>query len=144
MLAAKVAETHLRDLPDWQVAQILNEPDETLPPIIDRVTTSISPDSIMQCLGNQAGALMLDALESATDNKQVKWFLAALLAKQVDISSDSARAMVDTIAGLGIITAQQAVSIKALGESVRYPSWAQHHNVEVTARTVGIARGAKE
>jgi hypothetical protein len=144
MLVAKVAETHLRDLPDWQVAQVLNAPDATLPVIVDKVTTLIGPDSIMQCLGNQAGALLLDALESAVDNKQVKWFLATLRSKQVDISSDSARAMVETIAELGIITAQQVVAIKALGESMRYPSWAQHYNVEVTARTVGIARGAKE
>jgi hypothetical protein len=42
----------------------------------------------------------------------------------------------------GIITTAQANQLKALGEKRHFPSWAEHNEIEVTARTVGLARGA--
>jgi hypothetical protein len=51
------------------------------------------------------------------------------------------RDQMDALAIQGVITAAQADAVKRLGEIRRQPSWAEHNNIEVTARTVGLARG---
>jgi hypothetical protein len=51
--------------------------------------------------------------------------------------------MIDTLAALGHMTQAQATALKALANDVNQ-SWAEHYNIVVTARTVGLARGARE
>jgi hypothetical protein len=60
------------------------------------------------------------------------------------MSDPDARAQIDGLVTAGVLTAANGAKVKAIGEFRRRPSWAEHHKVEVTARTVGLARGAKE
>jgi hypothetical protein len=60
----------------------------------------------------------------------------------LDVGSVVVREQIDGLVPAGIITTAQANQLKALGEKRRYPSWAEHYEIEVTARTVGLARGA--
>jgi hypothetical protein len=60
----------------------------------------------------------------------------------LDVGSVVVREQIDGLVPAGIITTAQANQLKALGEKRRYPSWSEHYEIEVTARTVGLARGA--
>jgi threonine aldolase len=48
----------------------------------------------------------------------------------------------DDLAAATVITATDAQILKASAERRRFPSWAEHNQIEVTARSVGLARGA--
>lgn len=141
LLTEKVAEFDAA-LPDWEVARLLNEPDPALPEEVQIKSRMIGPGLIMETLGADSGAAVLDALEmlSATVPR-VKWAMFLLKGAGVDAGSQVVRNQLDELATQGIITAAQADLVKRLGEIRRYPSWAEHNGIEVTARTVGLARG---
>jgi hypothetical protein len=61
----------------------------------------------------------------------------------VDVSLDSTRAMVDQFATGGIITADQATAIKAMGERSDYPAGAPATEAEVAAARAVLAAQAK-
>ena len=80
-LAEKVQETALASLPDWRVAELLNQPDEDLPEIVELVPRMIGPGTIMNELGATTGAAALDALEAlAAQVPHVKWDLGTVRA----------------------------------------------------------------
>ena len=142
-LAEKVQETALAILPDWRVAEILNQPDDSLPEIVELVPRMIGPGTIMNELGASTGAAALDALEDlAAQVPHVKWAMILMKGGGLDVGSQVVRAQIDGLVPAQIITQAQANQLKALGERRRYPSWAEHYDIEVTARTVGLARGA--
>ena len=142
-LAEKVQETALASLPDWRVAEILNQPDDSLPEIVELVPRMIGPGTIMNELGASTGAAALDALEDlAAQVPHVKWAMILMKGGGLDVGSQVVRAQIDGLVPAQIITQAQANQLKALGERRRYPSWAEHYDIEVTARTVGLARGA--
>jgi hypothetical protein len=142
-LAEKVQETALAALPDWQVAAILNAPDSSLPEILELVPRMIGPGTIMNELGAAAGAAALDALEAlAAQVPHVKWAMILMKGGGLDVGSAVVREQIDGLVPAQIITQAQADQLKALGEKRRFPSWAEHNEIEVTARTVGLARGA--
>ena len=142
-LAEKVAEPALAALPDWQVAAILNAPDASLPEIVELVPRMIGPGTVMNELGAAAGAAALDALESlAAQVPHVKWAMILMKGLGLDVGSAVVREQIDGLVPAGIITTAQANQLKALGEKRHFPSWAEHNEIEVTARTVGLARGA--
>jgi len=141
-LAEKAAEPALAALPDWQVAAILNAPDSSLPEIVELVPRMIGPGTIMNELGAEMGAAALDALETLQAAvPHVKWAMILLKGAGLDVGSAVVRSQIDGLVP-AILTTQQANALKALGEKRRYPSWAEHNEIEVTARTVGLARGA--
>ena len=142
-LAEKVTESALASLPDWRVAEILNQPDDSLPEIVELVPRMIGPGTIMNELGAATGAAALDALEDlAAQVPHVKWAMILMKGGGLDVGSVVVRAQIDGLVPAQIITTAQANQLKALGEKRRYPSWAEHYDIEVTARTVGLARGA--
>lgn len=144
-LANRVTQADVRDLPDWQVADILNAPDPTLPEVVELRSAFAGPGTIMQALGPDAGAQLLDALESmAATVPRVRWAMHIIKGRGLDMSDPRTRAQIDGLVAAGILTVSNGQKIKAIGEVRRYPSWAEHNGVEVTARTVGLARGAKE
>lgn len=144
-LANRVTQADVRDLPDWQVADILNAPDPTLPEVVELRSAFAGPGTIMQALGPDAGAQLLDALESmAATVPRVRWAMHIIRGRGLDMSDPMTRAQIDGLVAAGILTALNGQKMKAIGEVRRYPSWAEHNGVEVTARTVGLARGAKE
>ena len=142
-LAEKVQEPALAILPDWRVAEILNQPDDSLPEIVELVPRMIGPGTIMNELGATTGAAALDALEDlAAQVPHVKWAMILMKGGGLDVGSQVVRDQIDGLVPAQIITTAQANQLKALGEKRRYPSWAEHYDIEVTARTVGLARGA--
>jgi len=144
-LKERVQESDLVNLPDWQVAEILNTADKTLPEIVDIVSVFAGPGTIMQVLGPDAGAAFLDKLEAMAINvPRVKWALHIIKTRGIDVGDSFSRLQIDGLAQAGILTPTQADSIKKIAENRRFPSWAEHNKIEVTARTVGLARGARE
>lgn len=144
-LNAKVTAPDLAALPDWQVADILNAPDPTLPEVVELRSVFAGPGTIMQAIGPEAGAAFLDSLEAMSASvPMVRWAMHIIKLRGLDMSDPAARAQIDGLVATGILTAANGAKIKAIAETRRQPSWAEHHKVEVTARTVGLARGAKE
>lgn len=141
-LAEKVQEPALASLPDWRVAEILNQPDESLPEIVDFVPRLIGPGTIMNEFGAAEGAAALDALETLQSAvPHVKWAMILLKGTGLDVGSPVVRSQIDGLVP-SVLSSSQAQALKVLGEKRRYPSWAEHYGIEVTARTVGLARGA--
>lgn len=132
-------------LPDWQAAEVLNAPDQSLPEIVGLVEYRASPASIMGAIGATEGAALLDRIQQqAATNSLLKWAMVALTGPRgLDIGDPAVRQQIDALTP-AVFTAAQAAAIKALAERRRYPSWAEANGVEVTARSVGLARGAKE
>ena len=145
ILKDRVEQSDLINLPDWQVAEILNRPDSTLDPITEWRKTSIGYGAILEVLGPNAGAAFLDALETLAETlPQIKWALRIIDRGVLDLSSATARAQVQAAISppLNLLTQAQVDALFSLSRRERYPSWAEYHQIEVTARTVGLARGA--
>ena len=144
-LAAKVSAPPLADLPDWRVAEVLNAPDPSLPAIVTLEQTLFGSAGIMAILGPERGAAVLSAIETAAAVDPVMyWVLYILKNGGIDTGHVFIRDGLDGLAAASVMTAAEAETLKATAERRRFPSWAEHNNVEVTARTVGLARGAKE
>ena len=144
-LAAKVSAPPLADLPDWRVAEVLNAPDLSLPEIVTLEQTLFGPAGIMAILGPGRGAAVLSAIETAAAVDPVMyWVLYILKNGGIDTGHVFIRDGLDGLVIASVMTAAEAETLKATAERRRFPSWAEHNNVEVTARTVGLARGAKE
>jgi len=125
----------LADLPDWRVAEVLNAPDLSLPPVV----------TLEQTLLGLAGVMTLSAIETAAASDEVmRWVLYILKNRGVDTGHVFVRDGLDNLAAASVMTVAEAEALKATAERQRFPSWAEHNGVEVTARSVGLARGARE
>lgn len=144
-LADRVRQADVAGKPDWQVADVLNAPDPSLPEIVELVEFRASPASIMGAVGVADGAALLDKIQQqAATNSSLKWAMVALTGPRgLDIGDPAVRRQIDALTP-AVFTAAQAAAIKSLAERRRRPSWAETNGVEVTARSVGLARGAKE
>jgi hypothetical protein len=145
-LQQKITESDLIDLPDWKVAEILNSPDVSLPAITQWNTTSIGFGDIMTILGAEEGAIFLDSLENLGQTySRIKYAMKILEQGIFDISNEIARQQIIIVTQppLSLLTSKQAEDILSTSRSQKHPSWAEYHNIEVTARTVGLAKGGK-
>jgi len=140
LLLERVAQQDLANLPEWQVADILNAPDTSLPVIVSWEKTSIGPGAIMAVLGAVEGASILDTLASST-NPVIRWGMKIIEAGSFDLSLPTSRAQVEELARANIITEGQKDLLFSLSKRERYPSWAEHNNISVDAQSVGLARG---
>lgn len=144
-LHARVTAPDLADLPDWQVADILNTPDPSLPAVVTLERTLVGFGDVLRVLGPDAGAAFLDAVEKLSATvPRLKWALRIMAADGVNMADPVSRDQIDGLVAARLLTAVQGDALKATAERRRFPSWAEHNGVEVTARTVGLARGAKE
>jgi hypothetical protein len=141
-LEERLQEDDVRDLPDWQAAEVLNAPDVSSPEVVVLKSRPFGIGTILEAFGPIAGAGFLNSLEtlSATD-PIIKWSFLLLKEATLDAASPALRGQLDAMAAGGIISSEQAQKIKALAEEKRFPSWAEVNGIEVTARTVGLARG---
>jgi len=128
------------DLPDWQAADVLNQPDTTQTVIVYWVDTNAGPGTIMDTLGPVDGAALLDALDASTD-PVIRWGMDVLRSGKLDIAKQSTRNVLDEMTVQGAITPLQRDELFALSKRERYPSWAEANDTVVNARTVGLARG---
>lgn len=131
-------------LPDWDAARVLNEPDPTLPIIVSWQETKIDPGTVMDLLGATAGASILNSLEQiALTNPVVKWGMRILQTRGLNMALETTRQQMQSFVDIELITAAQRDLLYGLSKRERYPSWAEANNVNVNARSVGLARGAK-
>jgi hypothetical protein len=144
-LIDELSKAKYQSLADWEVSNLLNGPDFTLPPVIGLVKTLAGPGLIMETIGADEGAALLDSMVQLSQvSSPVKWAMKMIVDKDgIDVASLTFRQQLDSLVQIGKIASVNAAKIKALAEVTRHPSWAEHNNVEVTPRTVGLARGGK-
>ena len=147
-LAQKVAEFPT-STPDWEIAAILNAPDPAFP--MKLISKRIGAGTIIETMGIGAvgGGAFISKLRGWAANpgtipaplvnvaKDIAEILPVIDRGDLEIGSAPVRTMIDTLATLG------HMALKALANDVNQ-SWAEHYNIVVTPRTVGLARGAKE
>lgn len=143
-LIARIGQSDLADCPDWQVSDRLNAPDETLPRITEWRSTSVGISAILEALGAEAGAQFLDALQTQSlVNSTRKWMLESIKGRDLDISSMVCRNEIGQLVADKTLTEEQASCIFAISRIEIAQSWAGLYNIEVTARSVGLARGGR-
>jgi hypothetical protein len=143
-LQERLQEDDVKELPDWQTAAVLNAPDASLPEVVTLKSRPFGIGTILEVFGIAAGTQFLDSLEAlSAQNPLLKWSLVLLKDATLDAASPALRAQLDGMVVSDLITVQQADAIKALAEERRVPSWAEANGIEVTARTVGLARGGR-
>ena len=143
-LAARLAEPDLAPLPDWEAAQRLNEPDPTLPAIVEWRPTQIGIGGILDALGPTAGATLLDALETLAETQPtIRWGLEMIRNDGVDLARPSARSQLAALVAGGVLQQSEADALLALSRVERHPSWAEAAGIHVDARAVGLARGGR-
>ena len=143
-LTERLAQPDVADLPDWEAAQRLNEPDPLLSAVETWDVTSIGIGSILDALGPSAGAQLLDALETLSATQPVvRWGLELIRGSGLDLSRPSARAQLATLVAGGVLTQTEADALLALSRRTRHPSWAEANGIVVDARAVGLARGGR-
>jgi hypothetical protein len=143
-LADRLAQPDLADLPDWQAAAALNQPDPSLPAVETWERTQIGIGSILDTLGPTAGATFLDALEVLAETTPVvRWGLELIRGSGLDLSRPSARSQLATLVAGRILQPAEGEALLALSRRTRRPSWAEANGVTVDARAVGLARGGR-
>ena len=141
-LLERINQSDLINKPDWEVADILNASDESLPVIITPNPTEAGIGTIMIIFGVSEGTRVLEELTSlAVSNASMKWILKIIESGNVDFSSSLVRDQIQALQDLQIISASQAQDAISYGETQRHPSWAEHHGIHVDSRSVGLARG---
>jgi hypothetical protein len=144
-LALRLTQPDLASLPDWAASDALNAPDPSLPVVVSWEPTALGIGGVMDALGPETGAALLDTLTAlAASNAVLRWGLRALEQNGLDFSLPSVRSEIDALVLSGVMTEAQRDAIFALSRRERHPSWSEYHGVKVDARAVGIARGAKE
>jgi hypothetical protein len=143
-LADRLSQSDLADLPDWQAAAALNQPDPTLPAVETWEKTQLGIGSILDALGPTAGATFLDALEVLAETTPVvRWGLELIRGSGLDLSRPSARAQLEVLVAGRILQPEEGEALLALSRRTRHPSWAEANGVVVDARAVGLARGGR-
>lgn len=144
-LSQKVAEFPA-DTPDWQIANALNTKDAALPTVYCDVVT-VDAREVLLATGEWS-ALVIAAENEATPALLRGACIVArdtlTLTQTIRTSNQSIRGAVEVaLNGLvlgGIIAQSTKDAVSAL--MITNQSWAEANGVEVTPRTVGLARGA--
>jgi hypothetical protein len=145
VLAARVAQPDLASLPEWRVAEILNAPDASLP-MVRRSVNKRDAQEIL--LASSEWARVYKVAENTAAPAQLRDACINLrdtirLSETIAMNNPAIYAAVDAVlSGLvaaQFLTSQTRVALLALADQPQ--SWAEANNVEVTARSVGLARG---
>lgn len=143
-LEERLQEDDVKNLPDWAAAEVLNAPDSSQQKIITWEPTKIGAGGIMDTLGAEIGAALLDQIVAlAATNSVIKWGLRVMESPGLDLSLQTTRQQIDGLVSVGLITEAQKELLLALSRRERYPSWAEANNIIIDARAVGLARGGK-
>jgi hypothetical protein len=158
VLAARLAQPDLAGLPEWQVAEILNAPDESLPKVpvvfscraiaepavlsgelamlrivarLGHIPADVSPTEQALPISTQ-GLIAIGTMLDAVDRDL-----------RVDPSAPGAAAqmtaMLNALETMGLLS--PATKTAVLAGTVRLQSWAEANGIEMTPRNVGLARG---
>lgn len=158
ILLARVSQPDLINLPEWQVADVLNAPDPALP-LVAKVFSCrdiaepavLSGELEMLRIVKQHGHIPADV---APGGQAIQIPPPGLIAigtmldavdRQLSVdpslpgAAGQVLAMLEGIEAIGLLSAATKAAI--LAGTVRTQSWAEANGIEVTARTVGLARG---
>ena len=95
-----------------KVVQLLNQQNPANTKVITR---SIGIGTVLNVLGPQEGAAVLNALEALkTSNAVIKWAWYLLEKTDLDVGLESTRGQLDALVQGGALTQQQATAIKNL------------------------------
>lgn len=150
VLAARIAQPDLVDLPDWRVSQILNAPDPALGTVTGAIAvvdarqilmTSLTPDNTLQVWA------ALDRVSKDFSHPLNGVAIAAVGVVEklttVDMADPKTGAMVTGMLAVlvehALMASETRDAILALAEKEQ--SWAEANNITVTEDTIFIARG---
>jgi hypothetical protein len=131
--------------PDWRAAEILNAPDPGLPlRRVDVATAEVR--EIMLASGAFAAVAMAAENTALPDVIRGKCITAIETIRSTSLIETTDPAVYTATTGLlnSLVTAgimPQPVADACMALADQPQSWAEHNGVEVTARTVGLARG---
>ena len=81
-------------------------------------STMANARTVMAKLGPDAGAAVLDKLQAAaSQSSSVKWAMSFVTSPEgIDLGNPATRAQLDALAAAGVITQQEATSLKSIAE----------------------------
>lgn len=145
LLAARVSQPDLQGLPEWMAANLLNVPDVSLPKVKQKVATGVA-QQLLLTTGEWAKAVVAADNETLPEETRAAAILMRDTIRQSSyIETDDPEAyeavslVLTKMVQVGLLSATTKDRLLALAD--RHPSWAEANGVQVTARTVGLARG---
>jgi hypothetical protein len=159
ILLSRVSQPDLINLPEWQVADVLNAPDPALP-LVAKVFSCrdiaepavLSGELEMLRIVKQYGHIPADvapggqAIQIPTPGLIAIGTMLDAVDRQLSVDPSvlggaaQVLAMLEGIEAIGLLSAATKAAI--LAGTVRVQSWAEANGIEVTARTIGLAKGA--
>jgi len=145
-LQDRINQSDLVNLSDWQIANILNEPDPALPLKRQPVNTLDSQVILLRSGDWPRIILASDNVSLSDDIRGLAITLRDTIRQAPTIEAQkleiytAVSQILDALVLIGLITNQSKIDLLALAE--RTQSWAEYNQIEVTARTVGLARGS--
>lgn len=150
VLAARVAQPDMQGLPEWRVAELLNAPDASFPTVPVAVAVADAREVLMSTLTPDNSATAWVAILLAADDvaspvrKPALAIREAIRATNVINMVDPVQAMMvqatlEALVSHEIITEDTRDALLALGQKKQ--SWADANGVEVSPRSVSLARG---
>jgi hypothetical protein len=146
-LQTRIQEPDLVNLADWEVADILNTPDPNLPPTYGSI---LNADVMRLLIAFNVWASIVDKSQNSqnanekalcrniVDSVSVRDYTFDLTDSEIRTPFET---MLSSAISAGLFTQEQGEFISS--KAYRLQSWAEYNNIEVTARTVGIARGGQ-
>lgn len=147
LLENKINESQFAELADWQVAEILNAADESLPVIYQNVTKEdlisilMIGDKWLQIKENAKGSIEIPINRLCSTIFDALTMGGAIF----DFSNPKVLTAFNSILN-NLLTnnlIDNTIYAEVIGKVTRNQSWAEYNNIIVTARTVGIARGGQ-
>lgn len=144
-LQMRLAQPDVVSLPDWRAAEILNAPDQALPKV-KAVVSGKDVQEILLSSRDWAKIVMAADKTDLPDDLRGVCIIVRDTVKQASvIRMDDPLIFAETqfalgaLVQVGLIKASTRDLLMALSE--RAQSWAEANKIEVTARSVGLARG---
>jgi hypothetical protein len=146
ILIDKVAESQFNGKPDWEVATILNMPDNTLPTKRIPVATA---DVRQMFLERQYWAGIVMTADNTTVSTQIRGLCitvrdtliySSIIEAYKPATYDKVVQFVDDLLTNNFIDVGTKNDLLAM--CVANKSWAEHNSIYITSREVGLARGA--
>lgn len=147
LLENKVNESQFAELADWQVAEILNAADESLPVIYqnvakeDLISILMIGDKWLQIKENAKGSIEIPINRLCSTIFDALTMGGAIF----DFTNPKVLTAFNSILN-NLLTnnlIDNTIYAEVIGKVTRNQSWAEYNNIIVTARTVGIARGGQ-
>jgi hypothetical protein len=157
-LSGRVMQPDLIDLPEWRVADLLNAPDPTLPRVPKVFSCRdiaepavLSGELEMFRIVKRYGYIPADVSPSGqtipipTPGLVAIGTLLDAVDRQLRVdpslpgASDRVSMILDSLEDIGLLSSATKVAI--LSGTMRMQSWAEYNQIEVTAQTIGLAKG---